>query len=334
MKNKVKEEVVTSERNFGKYILLAVIVLLIFISYQIVRPYLIVLISSFVLAYLCRPPFKFIKKRFGNSISAITCLILVILIFLGPLAFIFNILANQASNTIKNTEVMSVVNELTSLPFVNELNINWESVVNRVGLYVFSLVEDIASALPAMLLSGLVFIFSFFYILTGWDFIVKQLKNFIPFKNKDRIIQEINSATHGIVFGYLFIAILDFSISAIGLYLAGVKFYLLLSFLVAIFVFVPGLGPSLVNIPLLVYYALASNWYSFGIILVTWAVVSIVIEIFFVSKILAGRARIHPLIMLIGILGGTTLFGIFGFIIGPLILVYTIRIIRELVRKN
>jgi predicted PurR-regulated permease PerM len=335
MKKKVSEESINkTERGFGKYILLAIIVLLIFLSYQIIEPYLIVLITSFVLAYLCKPVFIFLKKRVGASISAIICLIFILLVLILPAALLITNLASQASNAVKNTDVMEIVNQVTTLPFINQINFDWGSGVDRVGLFIFSLVGTIATKLPALLLSSLVFLFSFFYILVGWDSLTRQIKKFIPFEDKSKVTQDIDKATHGIIFGYLFVAILDFVVAATGFYLAGVKFYLLLAFLVAVFVFIPGLGPSLVCVPLLAYFVLVSNWYSVIITLIVWSILALLIETFIAAKILAGKTRIHPLIMLVGILGGTVIFGIFGFIIGPLILVYTIRLVKAMVAKN
>jgi predicted PurR-regulated permease PerM len=66
----------------------------------------------------------------------------------------------------------------------------------------------------------------------------------------------------------------------------------------------------------------------------TWLIVSFFVETFIATKVLSGQSRIHPLVMLLGIIGGTTLFGLFGFIIGPLILVYTIRLVKELVSSR
>lgn len=333
-KSTSKNSVTKEEKSFGKYILFGIVVLLIFLSYKIVEPYLIVLISSFILAYLSKPVFNFLKVRIGKNLSAGICLIIILIILILPAAVIITTLANQASATVKNTDVMSIIEKVISLPILDKINFDWASGVDRVGLFIFSLVGTVASKLPSMILAGLVFLFSFFYILVGWDYLTNQMMRFIPFKDKTRIAKEIDYSTHGIVFGYLLVAILDFVISAVGLYFAGIKFYLLLSFLVAIFVFIPGLGPSLVNVPLLAYFALVGNWYSFVIVLITWVVIALFVETFLTSKILAGRAKINPLVMLIGILGGTALFGIFGFIIGPLILVYTIRLVKELIAKD
>lgn len=322
------------ERSFRRYILLGIVLILIFLSYRIIEPYIIVLISSFILVYLARPLFNFFKPKFGPGLSAFICLILTLLVLILPTALVITTLANQATSVLEITDLTSVIDKVTSIPILNKINFNWDNAVEKLSEFIFSLVGNILGKIPGLLVSGLIFLFSFFYILVGWSSLTKQIKKFIPFKEKDRITNEINRATHGIIFGYLLVAILDFVVSAIGLYFAGMSYYLLLSFLVAILVFVPGLGPSVVNLPLLVYFALIGNWYSFFIVLATWAFISIVIETFLASKVLSGRSRIHPMIMLLGILGGTTLFGLFGFIIGPLILVYTLRLVKELISKN
>ena len=51
-------------------------------------------------------------------------------------------------------------------------------------------------------------------------------------------------------------------------------------------------------------------------------------------NIIGKKTKINPLIMLIGILGGIYVFGVFGFVIGPLILVYTLKIVQEFIEKN
>jgi predicted PurR-regulated permease PerM len=331
MKKRAKEvSIQNEERSFRKYLLLGIVLLLVFISYRIVEPYIIVLISSFLLAYLSRPLFNFLKPRFGPGLSAFLCLSLVLIIFILPAVFVVTSLASQASLAVENTDITAVVDKITSLPYIDKINVNWDSAIEKVTYFIFSLVSTIAGKLPGLLISMLIFLFSFFYILIGWSSLTRQVKRFIPFKEKDRIAREINQETHGIIFGYLLVALLDFVVCAIGFYFAGVKFYLLLSFIVAALVFIPGLGPSIVNLPLLVYFAINQNWYGFILVAITWLVVGLIIETIISPKLLAGRAKIHPLVMLIGILGGTTLFGLFGFIIGPLVLIYTIKIIKEL----
>jgi len=67
-------------------------------------------------------------------------------------------------------------------------------------------------------------------------------------------------------------------------------------------------------------------------VVITGLIISIFIENFVFAQVVGRQAKIHPLIVLIGVFGGVPLFGIFGFIIGPLLLVYTINLIENAVK--
>ena len=56
------------------------------------------------------------------------------------------------------------------------------------------------------------------------------------------------------------------------------------------------------------------------------------VEFYFYTRFVGFWSRIHPFIMLVGVLGGISVFGIFGFIIGPLLLVTSIGIIEGAIR--
>ncbi len=321
------------ERGFGKFVLLGIILVLIFLSYSIVSPYLIVLLSSFVFAYISKPLFDFLKKRMNKSVSAILCMLLIMSLFIIPIALLTTQIATQAHESIVQGDFNDIIDTVTSFPYLEKFGLDIKVGIDKLISYVFSVVSSVASALPSLFISLILFLSCVFYILYDWDKLIFNLKKFIPFDNKNKTIREISSATHGIVYGYLLIALIDFTIAAIGLYLIGVRFSLLLAFVIAIMVFVPGLGPALVFIPLISYFGIIGDWFSFGAIMALWLILSLFVETFLSFKILAGNTRIHPIIMLLGILGGTSVFGLFGFIVGPMILVYTIKIVQGLLDR-
>ena len=51
-------------------------------------------------------------------------------------------------------------------------------------------------------------------------------------------------------------------------------------------------------------------------------------------KLMGNIAKIHPLIMLVGIFGGLFFFGVLGVIIGPLILAFTAVVIENYLVKK
>lgn len=332
MKKKGEEKHITNHDRikYRKYIAIGVVVLLFILSYQIIKPYIVVIVSSFVLAFLCKPVFDFLSKKLNKKLSAIICLILISLIFLAPLAFIVPHLSAQASSLVKNSDVVGFVSKIKNISFLNNIDIDWSSIINRVGMFLFSIIGTFVTQIPSIILSVIILVISFFYILVEWEYVQKQVIKFIPFQNKEKIISELSSATKGIVFGSFLIAIIEFIISAVGLYIAGIKYYLLLSFVIAILAFIPGIGPAFVNVPILIYSALYGNWYAFIVVFITWTIISIGVDTMFKSQVLKHTSSIHPIVVILGMIGGISMFGIFGFIIGPLMLAYTLKIIEEI----
>jgi len=318
------------EKNFGRYLLLGIILVLIFLTYNMLAPYLIVLVSSFVFAYIAKPLFDIFTKKLNKSFSAVLCIILILCVFIIPIALVTTQIAVQAHDSVVNGDFDKIIDKIMPLPYLDQIKLNIDSGFNTIVSFVFSIVSGVASKLPSLLLSLILFLSSVFYILYDWDRLMFNVKKFIPFQNKEKTIRDISHATHGIIYGYILIAFIDFVIAAIGLYLIGIKFSLVLAFLIAFMVFIPGLGPMLVFIPLVIYFGLISDWASLISTIILWGILALFVETYLTAKILSGKTRIHPIIMLLGILGGTSVFGLFGFIIGPMILVYTIKIVESL----
>lgn len=321
-----------AERGFGKYILLGIIIVLVLLSYKIVAPYLLVLISAFIFAYLVKPVYNFLNKRIPSFIAATICILIIIFVFLIPLVLIITNVSMQAYNSLDSGTVDTIIEKVSSLELLGKLNLNFTSLTDNAISVFISILGSAASYIPSLLISLVIFLFALYYILIGWSGIVRVLSEFIPFDKKEKTIEEISRSTRGIIHGYLLIAFIEFVVSAILLYFAGVQYYFLLSFLIAILVFIPGLGAIAVILPMLIYYAISGNWFTFVGVLITGLVVGIYVEMILTAKILSGETRIHPMIMLLGIIGGTAVFGIFGFIIGPMVLVYTIKILKGLAR--
>src|SRR3989338_5231133 len=124
---------------------------------------------------------------------------------------------------------------------------------------------------------------------------------------KSEIIElatDIANTTKKIIRGTLFLALIESIVAATGFWLAGIESYLLLSILIGLFAFIPG-GPAIVWAPALIR-----------------------------KKIGGKDSRISPIIMLLGIMGGTPLMGLAGIIVGPLLLSYTLEILEEILNQH
>lgn len=325
-----KEEI----RELSKYFFWVLIAILLFLSFKIIQPYLITLVSAFILAYFSRPLYKKLENKIGQTFSAIICIILILLIIILPLSALIGGISSQAIEFSKNANYSNLADNLNSIPIISNLNIDFNELSQKGTLAILNLLTSAISYIPSLIITLIILLFGIFYFLIGWKEITSKLKEYIPFKEKQKIANEISDATRNIIFGFLLIAIIQFIIAVLGFYISGVKAFLLLPIIIFFLAFLPGLGPAIVWIPMSIYYFATKNWVVFIGVLITGIILSFVVDIILRAKIMGKKTNINPLIMLIGILGGISLFGIFGFIIGPLILVYAIKLSYKIVKTK
>ncbi len=315
-----------------KYFFWAIIAILIILSYLMLKPYLVYIISSFILAYLAKPLYDYIEKRIGKVSAGLICVFLVALIVLVPTIIVIAGITEQAANLLNRENLQELVAKLSSLPYLD--NINVEDLIQRLVGILVSLLTQAISHLPTLALGILITFFGMYYTLTNWDYLRSKLRDYIPVDEKDKTINDISKATNGIIYGTLIIGVIQFTIAAVTFYLIGVKYYLVLSTIIFFTALIPGVGPGAVWVPMVIYYFITNRYFMAGAILfVGLVLISILSDNILRAKILQKTSKINPFIMLVGIIGGVSVFGIFGFIIGPLVLVYTIELLESILEK-
>lgn len=322
-----------NQEELKKYFLFGIIILLLFLSFKIIQPYLVIIISSFILAYLIFPLFTKLNKKINKSISAIICIFVILFVVLLPLGGIVGGVINQTSNLLNNEELVGFLKNINDFPLLDNFNISLAKIFENGGQMIISLLSSALSYIPTLIISLIILVLGIYYILVNYELFSSELKIYLPFKDKEKIAKEIDKSTKGIIYGSLLIAIIEFVIAAVGFYFSGVNAYLLLPLIIFFFAFIPGLGSAIVWVPLAIYYLLVGNWFAFGGVVITGIIISLLIDIILKNKILGEKSNINPFIMLLGVFGGISFFGIFGFIIGPLILIYSLKILREYFKK-
>ena len=110
------------------------------------------------------------------------------------------------------------------------------------------------------------------------------------------------------------------SLAVIGLTALRIRYAWLLGLLVALFDFLPMIGPSAIFVPMIVYYLFMGN-----IAYAVW--LTVILGVILVSRQLAeprivgAQLGLHPLTSLTAVYLGIRLLGVSGFILGPLIMV-------------
>lgn len=315
------------------YFLIAAIALMLFLSYKIIAPYLITIITAFILAYLTKPLYNTLSKKLNKSLSAIICIMVIIAVILIPLSLVITSIATETQELIRDPAIIRGVQRISEFDGLEKLNIL--EISQSLAIYMTELITSIISYFPSMIISLLLLIIGIFYALTNWENLAAHLKKYLPFKekNKKRMINDIREKTNAIVFGSVLMAIIQAAITFIGFGILGVKLYFILSIIVFFLAFLPAVGPMFVWAPTALYYLMTENYFILIGIIIIGLILSYAIDTILRARLLGKNAKINPFIMLVGILGGISVFGIFGFIIGPLVLVYTIEIVERFIEE-
>ncbi len=313
-----------------KYVPIAILGILAVISFMIIRPYILALLSAFILAYLVRPLNERLEKKLSTNLSAITTITITLLLIFVPIGWTITEIATQGYSFVESGTLEKLINSIQDWKVFEKYNLSSE--INQLAGKAIESVTSITLTLIEIIIGLFIMVFAMYYLLIDWNKISDRIKKALPFSNKENLAKEIANTTKKIVHGTLFIAIIEFVIAAVGFGLAGVNFFIVLATLTAILAFVPG-GPGIIWIPLAILNIINQNYFSMVIVIITGLIISLGVDTILRARIAGKDAKIHPLIALVGILGGTPVFGILGIIIGPLFLSYTIQIIEEILRE-
>ncbi len=317
------------KKEFSKYYTILFLFILIYISFLIVKPFLKSILAATILAYLFHPLFKKIKGLVKNeTVSALIVTILIILIILVPLTLIAKALLKESIgiiNNFNNGPSQIISNYITENSWLGDAI---PALTRGSVEFIKNHISEVVINLPSMLLSLLVTVFSLFYLLMSGEKLVKIIKEKLPIQKKDELVKHIGDAAFSIVYGLFITALLAFFIALIGFKIIGIESPFILSLIISLAVFLPLLAPAMVWITVATIRYLSNDLKSAVYVVILGAILTI-LESFLKPKIIGDRSKIHPAIILLGILGGIPTLGFVGIVAGPVILSSLIIIIKE-----
>lgn len=312
------------ERYFFFGLLLAVLVFTFFIF----RPFWIVLVLGISLSIVLYPIYNWLKKKLPDWLSAFLTVLFLAIIICGPLLGIGAIVFHQSQDVYN-----SVVNSGNTGPFIDSIgnkinNLLPEGITfdinEKVSSFISFLSSNIAkifSTTLSTLFSFLLMLLSIFYFLKDGERWRKAVVSLSPLSDVDdkKIIARFSHSVNGIMKGTLFIALIQGLLMGIGLTLFGVPNSALWGVVAAIVSLIPSVGTALVSVPAIIFlYATGHPASSIGLLIWSVAVVGMVDNL--LSPLFIGKKiSIPPFLILFSVLGGISLLGPVGILIGPLV---------------
>lgn len=320
------------QSNFLLILLAGVAVLAFFIF----RPFVYALILAVILAVVFQPIYQKILKLFSRlpGLAALLATILVIVFILTPLILLGIQVFREASQLYFSLAqsngrevILNILRETTAkiqqlVPGMQNFSLNLDQYIKQIATWLIQNLGAIFSNFASLLVDSLIFLLAFYYLLKDGEKLKKLVLKLSPLSDTDneKIFTKLELAVNSVVRGNLIVALIQGISVSVGLTIFGVPNAVLWGMIAAITALIPGVGTSLVMIPAIAYLFLTGEKIA-AVSLIIWGVLAVgLIDDFLGPKIVGHGMKLHPLLVILSVLGGIALFGPMGFLLGPLTL--------------
>lgn len=326
-------------RSYFTMMLTFLVLLLGYLTYEILRPFFSPLAWAVVLAILFSPLYAFLS-RFTKmrTLSALVTLAVILVIIIGPAAYLSLLLADEVAGVLKAAEggridalkdlfrqplVAKALAEVASLMKVSQDDLI-RTAMNHVAGLGRTLMGDIAKGVGGVVMAALGFIvmtITLFFMLRDAPAFLKKARDYLPFSEdqKDGLLKRASDMVFSTLYGGVVVALAQGAAGGAAFALLGMPTPVLWGFVMAIASFLPLIGPSVVWAPAAIYLFM-NGMVMKGTALVVAGLGIAAIDYFLRPFIIGGRTQMPFLIIFFSVIGGIRFFGLIGFILGPLVL--------------
>ncbi|MBI2627666.1 AI-2E family transporter [Candidatus Nomurabacteria bacterium] len=330
-----------------RYFFFGLLVATFIFTFFIFRPFWIVLVLGLSFSIVLYPVYEWLNKRkLPNWLASFLTVFLFAVVLCGPLLGIGAVVFNQSQDVYymvtdnKNTGpfldlIEAKVNKILPEGMIFDINKKTTDFISYVSNNIANIFTTTVSAFFSFILMLLIV----FYFLKDGAQWKKAIIVLSPLGDKDdeKIISRLVQAVNGVIKGSLLIALIQGVSLGFGLWIFGIPNGALWGMVAAITSLIPTLGTALVSIPAIVFLFVTGNTAS-AIGLLVWAVIMVgMIDNFLGPLIVGKKINISSLLILFSVLGGISLLGPVGILVGPLTisLLYTlISIYRNEFKEN
>lgn len=308
-------------------------------------PFLAALVSAAVLALVLLPIHERMRTAMQSAdLAALGTTLLALLVVVLPLVLISTMIATQAG-----AFADGIAQGMSGWgPRLSELGARADGWMRRLGLgdpAIGEVMQTRVRALPSIL-AGRAFsvaagvagtalqigvgLFTLFYLLRDADRVGRAVRIFVPLDGTqmDQLLDQAKRTTAAAVYGHVLVAVVQGVLGGLLFWAVGIPGASLWGAIMCILSMIPLVGPAFVWLPAAGLLALSGSLgraavvAGFGILVIS--TVDNLIRALFVGS----HARVHPLAIFFGVLGGLFTFGAAGIFVGPVLIVLALELLE------
>ena len=320
-----------------RYFLLVLLIGTAWMAFLVVRPFFSALALGAVFAVVLQPIYRSIltRVRGKESLAALSTVAVSILIVLIPIIFVSMQLLKEAQalyGSLSDADAQRVFSQWIAVngskldeyvpnasQSLRELSTSIDDYARQGASWIVLNIGAAFSSIAALFLNLFLFFVTLYYLLRDGERLKNYLIELSPLKDSDdqHIVHKLAIAVNSVVKGKLAIAAIQGVIAGVGLGIFGVPNPVVWGLVAMVVSLIPPVGTALVLVPAIAYLAI-SGAIAPAIGLAVWSVGVSVVDNLLGPKLMGSGMQLHPLLVLLSVLGGLALFGPVGLFLGPL----------------
>ncbi len=302
------------------------------LSFSIFQPYVGALVLAAVFAVIFHPFYRKVVQlmRGYESVAALFTVVCILFIIIIPFVFFgFQLFQEVRQLYFQVTDPASVF----SNPLIELVQARVQALVPNVSVAVDTYLRQflewllqhtgsIFASTAKVFLNVFLSLLALFYLLRDGQKLTQRIVSLSPLRDlyDKRIVLRLHAAVNSVIKGSLMIAVAQGVVTGIGLALFGVPNAVLWGSVTILAAVIPNVGTAIVLIPAIMYLFITDHLAA-AVGLLIWGVVAVGLLDNLLGPYLMNRGiRLHPMIILLAVIGGLGFFGPMGYILGPLVI--------------
>jgi predicted PurR-regulated permease PerM len=312
-------------------------------AYFLRRYFMLIMIAA-VVAYLFAPLYNRLRAKTNGGLATTLTVFAALATVVIPVIAVVSLATIQVSrmligasewaktadlNALGDKAITTVNQLLGKLPFqtpaitLESLRSNLGKVAQTIGEWLLHTLSGAAGGAIGLITSAIIFLYVLISLLVNKTELITLIRRMNPLGEEatDLYLAKMGAMVKGTVKGQFIIAFIQGVLGAASIYIAGFHdaFFVFAVLLIALSV-IP-LGSGIVTIPFGIGMMLFGN-IAGGLFVVLFHLIAITNVDNFLRPILVPReARLDPALMLLSVFSGIAMFGFFGIILGPVLMI-------------
>ncbi len=328
-----------TETRFRQAFLLLLVAAISIAFVAMIRAFLLTILLAAIFASLSYPIYEWLLYRFRRraALAAIATLLVLLTLVIAPVLAVLGAGANEAvrvSETIR-PKIERLVDQpgefsrrLRVVPGYHYIEPYRAQIYTKAGELLGSTSAVIFGALSATTRATAVFIFHFvillytmFFFLTDGPRLLSRVLTYLPLteSDKERMLDNFVSVTRATLKGTILIGVAQGLLGGLAFWAVGIDGAIFWGTVMTVLSIIPGIGGALVWLPAAIILMTTGDvWRGIALAAFCGLVIGSVDNL--LRPLLVGRdTQMHELLIFFSTLGGLMLFGVMGFIIGPIL---------------